>query len=94
VYHIDPKSNFDQFRISMSSDSVNDVWSTIWVRVVTEIWNHKIFIIFKRGVADASEVFALVQVKVWFWILVKNRSALFSFSNWCLEPIVCMRMVS
>jgi len=51
--------------MSMSSDSVNDVWSTIWVGVVTEIWNHRNFIIFNRGVADASEVFALVQVNVW-----------------------------
>jgi len=93
VYHIDPKSNFDQFRMNMSSKSVNDVWSTIWVGVVTEIWNHRNFIIFNRGVVDASEVFALVQVKVWSWISVKIRSALFSFSNWCLEPIVCMRIV-
>jgi len=64
VYHIDPKSNFDQFRMSLSSDSVNVLWSTIWVGVLTEIWNHMNFIIFKRGVANASEVFALVQVNV------------------------------
>jgi len=64
VFHIDLKSNFDQFKLSRSSDSVNVVWSTIWVGVVSELWNHRNFIIFKRGVADASEVFALVQVKV------------------------------
>ena len=44
--------------------------------------------------ADASEVFALVQAKVWSWISVKIRYASFSYSNWCLEPLVCMRMVS
>ena len=64
MFHIDLKSNFDQFKLSRSSDSVNVVWSTIWVGVVSELWNHRNFIIFKRGVADASEVFALVQVKV------------------------------
>jgi len=94
VFHIDPKSNFDQFRLSRSSDSVNVMWSTIWVGVVSEFWNHRNFIIFKRDVADASEVFALVQVNVWSWISVKIRSTSFSYSNWCLEPLVCMRMIS
>jgi len=94
VSHIDPMSNFVQFRMSQSSDSVNDVWGTIWVGVVSEIWNHMNFIIFKRGVTYVSEVFAMVQVKVWSWISLKSRSASFSYSNWCLEPLMCMRMVS
>ena len=68
--------------------------STIWVGVVSELWNHRNFVVFNRDVADASEVFTLVQVKVWSWISVKTRSAWFSYSNWCLEPLVCMRMVS
>ena len=62
--------------------------------VVNELWIHMNYVIFNRGVADASEMFALVQVNVWSWILVKSRSAWFSYSNWCLEPLVCMRMVS
>jgi len=37
VSHIDPMSNFAQFKMSQSSDSVSDVWSTIWVGVVNEI---------------------------------------------------------
>jgi len=57
-------------------------------------WIHKNSVIFNRGGADASEVFALVQVNVWSWISVKSRSTWFSYSNWCLEPLVCMRMVS
>jgi len=71
VFHINPKSNFDQFRLSWSSDSVNVVWNTIWVGMVSELWNHRNFIIFKRGVAEAFEVFVFVQVKVWSWISVK-----------------------
>ena len=94
VFHIDPKSNFHQFRLSRSSDSVNVVWSIIWVGVVSELWKHRNFIIFKRGMADASEVFDLMQVKVWSWISVRICSALFSYSNWCLEPLVRMRMIS
>jgi len=93
VSHIDPKFNFAHFWMSQSLDSINIVWSTIWVGVVSEIWNHWNLIIFKRGVADVSEVFAMVQVKVWSWISAKSRSASFSYSDWCLEPSTCMRMV-
>jgi len=32
VSHFDPTTNFDQFRMSLASNSVNDAWSTIWVR--------------------------------------------------------------
>ena len=65
VSHIEPRFNFDQFRLNLPSESVLIVWNTIWVRVVSEIWSHSNHIILKRGVADGSEVFALVQVKVW-----------------------------
>ena len=94
VSNIEPKINFDQFRMSLSSETVNIVWNTIWVGVVSEIWNHRNNIIFKRGVVDASEVFALVQVKVWSWVSTNFRPASFSFSDWCLEPMVCMRLVA
>jgi len=43
--------------------------------------------------ADVSEVFAMVQVKVWSWLYSKSRFRMFSFSNWCLDLVVCMRLV-
>ena len=94
VSHIDPASNFVQFKLSMFSDSFNDVWSAIWVGVVGEIWIHRNSIIFNRRVVDASEVRALVQAKVWSWISAKCRSTSFSFSSWFFEPLERMRMVS
>jgi len=42
--------------MSLASESVNDVWNTIWVGVVGEIWNQRNSIVFNRGVADALEV--------------------------------------
>ena len=93
VSHIDPKSNFAHLWMSQSSELINIVWSTIWVGVVSEFWNHMNLIIFKRGVTDVLKVFAMVQVKVWSWISAKSRSASFLYSDWCLEPSACMRMV-
>jgi len=51
--------------MSHASNSVNDVWRTIWVDIVSEIWKHRISVIFNKGVADVSEVFPSAQVKVW-----------------------------
>jgi len=85
VTHIDLAANFEQFKLSSSSNSVNEVWSTIWVGVVSELWYHRNFVIFNRGVADALEVFTLMQIKVWSWISAKTRPAGLSYSNWCLE---------
>ena len=50
VAHNEPKFNFDQFRMSFSSETVNIVWNTLCVGVVSEIWKHRNNIIFKSGV--------------------------------------------
>jgi len=77
-----------------ASGSVNDILGAIWVGVVCEIWKHMNNVIFKRGVADASELFAMVQVNVWSLISSKSCFGLFSFSSWCLDHLACMRLVS
>jgi len=81
VIHEDPKSNFSQFRMSQASVSVNEVWGTIWVGIVSEIWKHRNSVIFNRGVTDVFEVFASVQVKVWSWIYAKSAFAYFPYSS-------------
>jgi len=93
VFHKDPKSNFAQFRMSQTSVSINDVWGTIWVDIVSKIWNLRNSVIFNSGVADVSEVFASVQVKVWSWIHAKSRFAYFPYSSWVLNPMNCMRLI-
>jgi len=56
--------------------------------------NTGIFVIFNRGVVDESEVFALAQVNVWSWIYAKFWYISFSYSDWILNPLACMRLVS
>jgi len=71
-----------------ASESVNAVWGTIWIVVVSEIWSLKDKIIIKGGVVDGSEVFALIQLKVWSWVVSKVSLTCFSYSDWCLDPLV------
>jgi len=37
---------------------------------------------------------SLVQVKAWSWVSLNFRSASFSFSDWCLKPLLCMRLIT
>jgi len=59
---------------------------------VSEIWKHRNNVIFNRGKADVSEVFVMIQVNVWSWIYSKSRFMMFSFSDWCLDPVTSIRM--
>ena len=61
--HFDSRAHFQQFRLCSASESVNAVWGTIWIVVVSDIWSLRNKIIFKGGEVDASEVFALIQLK-------------------------------
>jgi len=93
VFHNVPLQNFSQFRLSNVSVSVNEVWGVIWIAVVNEIWKHRNIVIFRGGVIDVLEVFALVQLKAWAWVTSKSQDAIFSFSDWCVDPLVCMKMM-
>ena len=79
MIHIDPVSNFSQFKMCNASCLVNEFWEAIWVGVVSEIWKHRNNVIFNKGKADMSKVFTMVQVKVWSWIY--SKSSLRSFFN-------------
>jgi len=42
---------------------------------------------------DQVEVFTITQMKVWLWMLAKEHVIDFSYSDWCLEPLKCMRYI-
>jgi len=85
--------HFLNFKSSGVNKRVNQLWGCVWGAVVAELWNHRNRKIFKNGRTDYIEIFTMVQLKVWSWMLSKIHSVGFSYSNWCLEPLVCMRFV-
>ena len=91
VFHNVPLLNFFQFR---APDSVNEVWGVVWIAVVNEVWKHRNKVIFNRGVVDVLEAFAFVQLDAWSWVTSKSQFANFSFFDWCIDPLDCIRMIS
>jgi len=75
------------------NEGVYQIWGCVWITVVGELWNHKNKSIFRNGMIDHIEIFTMAQLKVWSWIKFEARGVSFSYSNWCLESLVCMRNV-
>jgi len=94
VFHNVPLLNFSQFRMSNAPASVNEVWGVVWIEVVNEVWKHRNRVIFNGAIVDVLEAFHLVQLKAWSWVTSKSQFANFSFSDWCIDSLVCMRMIS
>jgi len=88
---IDPFAHFLQFCNVIKS--FNSVLGSVWISMVREIWCHRNKVIFKGGVVDYSEIFTLAQLKAWSWVTSKIPSACFSFSDWCLAPLSCLKSI-
>ena len=67
------------------------VWEGVWIALLGEIWKHKNMRVFRNERADYLEIFVVVQRKTWVWI--KEKFVEFSYSEWCMEPLECMKYV-
>ena len=93
IVHYDPEKHFVQFRLIKESEVVNNIWYWVWVEVVGELWKQMNKKIFRDGVTDHSEIFTMVQLKVWSWLTADVKLTCFSYFDWCLESLVCKRSV-
>jgi len=55
------------------------------------IWEQRNSIGFNQGVVDVEEIFQKVQLKSWQWLKHKGPSFSYSFTDWMLNPLICIR---
>ena len=89
--HNDPKIHFLSFHSAQASCKQNMVWKGIWAAVVRCIWDQRNSILFKQGVVDAEEILQLAQLKSWSWLKHRSNSFNYSFTDWTLNPILCIK---
>jgi len=94
VHHSSAKSHFLGFGHSGGRKKGKKFWSTLWVLVLWVIWKHRNKIIFDNKMCDVGELFDTIQVKSWAVVRAIYNNAYFSFSDWCLEPRLCMNMIT
>lgn len=56
-----------------------------------DTWLHRNDRIFNQGKLDFDKVIELVKLRVWIWNNSLVKKGCFSYSNWCINPLVCLR---
>jgi len=85
------KSHFESFLLNQANNKQNMVWKGIWTAIVRCIWEHRNSVVFKQRVVDAEEVFQKAQLKSWLWMKHKVQRFDYSFVDWILNPMPCIK---
>ena len=56
-----------------------------------EYMDHRNKIVFKKGQVDSEEMLHMAQLKIWLWLKYKMKSFLYSFSEWVMDLIQCIK---
>jgi len=93
VHHYSVKEHFLRFCAFGMGKSGTGVWRVLWLTIVWSIWKLRNNIAFKNMVCDIVEVFFTIQTKTWAVIRVKFKNSFFSYSNWVIAPLECIKML-
>jgi len=91
VQHKDILTHFEGFYLPQLSNRKNLLWKGVWATIVTCIWEQRNSIVFNQGVVDVEEIFQMVQLKAWLWLKHRGHSFSYSFADWMLNPLICIR---
>nr|AER13158.1 putative retrotransposon [Phaseolus vulgaris] len=91
VQHKDLKVHFENFHLVHLNTKQNLVWKGLWVTTVRGIWEQRNLLIFKQGKLDAEEIFHQAQLNSWLWLKNRVHNFNFSFSDWILNPELCVK---
>jgi len=93
VNHFMPRQHFNHFYLFGIDGKQNNAWKCMWMAVVWVIWKQRNNIIFSSGTIDNIEMFTVAQLKTWGWITTKFPKAELSYSDWCLNPLSCLKSI-
>jgi len=89
--HNELNNHFESFCLVQLSKKQNMVWKGIWAALVRCIWEHRNAVVFKQSVVDAEEVLQQAQLKSWLWMKNKAHRFNYSFTDWILNPMLCIK---
>ena len=91
VQHKDIVKHFESFYLPHLSVKQNQIWKGVWVAIVRSMWDQRNLVVFKQGTADVEEIVHLAQLSVWLKLKFGTKSFNYAFSDWILNPGVCMQ---
>ena len=84
-------SHFESFYLPQLSSRQNLFWKGVWATIVACIWEQRNFVVFSQGTIDVEEIVQKVQLKSWQWLKHRGPSFSYSFTDWMLNPLICIR---
>jgi len=91
VQHNALQNHFNSFTLTQVSNKQEMVWKGIWAAIVRSVWEHRNLVVFKQGVVDAEEMFQQAQLKSWLWMKYRVCRFNYSFVEWVLNPMLCIK---
>ena len=91
VQHNVLSNHFESFTLIQVSNKQDLIWKGIWTAIVRSVWEHRNLVAFKQGVVHAEEMFQQAQLKSWLWMKYKVCRFNYSFVDWVLNPILCIK---
>jgi len=91
VQHKILRDHFESFYLVQMNYKQNLVWKGVWAAIVWSIWDQRNRIIFKQDSVDTEQIFHMAQLKTWLWLRYRMKSFSYSFFDWLLNPILCIK---
>jgi len=93
VHHCSTKEHFLVFCAFGMGGSGTGVWRVLWLAIVWSIWKIKNDITFKNKICDIVEIFSTIQAKTWAIIRDKFKNFIFSYFDWVIALLECIKML-
>ncbi|GKV47542.1 hypothetical protein SLEP1_g54439 [Rubroshorea leprosula] len=88
---IDCSKTFENFGEWSKETRTRQGWDCIWSAVVWTVWLARNQNLFQHKEVNARKMFELIQLRSFIWVKARNDRYAFTFSDWLLNPVECMK---
>ncbi|GKV44022.1 hypothetical protein SLEP1_g51253 [Rubroshorea leprosula] len=83
--------DFEQQKLPVKDPPVRAGWDVVWFSIIWSLWLARNVRIFRNQEHVADKIFELARLRAFSWIKGRTASYSFSFHDWMLEPILCLK---
>lgn len=88
---IGSKAHFLNHWQMVSGEKFQQLWLSVWFETIWSIWLMRNRIVFKQEGCDLVQIMDLIKVRAWSWLALKVERGKFSYSDWCMAPLACLK---
>lgn len=91
VTHNEVKQKKLQFKGTLKQMKLKQkIGMVIWFATQWAVWNARNQNIFEATVLEKERIVESAKLQSWKWLKVRRKSFVYSFINWCSNPLECI----